>query len=286
MGTLTKIIGRENSEEKVFTYVPRQFPMAIEDSAYDFVHSQEEKGSDFHISAEVAQQAGISDLNKQKIDDKIEAEALIKLKEIEESAYKEAYELGLIEGSEKAYQEKRDELENRMSHLEQLVETIHVLRQKLVEKNEGQLVRMVYLLAGRIAEREIKENPDSILPVINMVLEEIQKDEEVTLHLSIADNMFIESLLEKGEKKYEFLRNIKIEVDDHVQEGGCLLETRYGVIDATLPQRLEKAWNILQSKIPHVKVHDFQQGALIDGELEVGDASVGDQIDSKDEGES
>lgn len=263
----SKIINCDETEDIVFDYKPKMFPLLINKNAQNFVKGQEEEESDFELNDIAAQQAGIAEINRQKIEDRVEAEALDKLKKVEETAYRESYELGLIEGTERAFEEKKEELEARLLKFDDLVNTIGHLRTLLLVKNETQLLKMVHLIASKIAFKEIKDNPEVILNIIKTLVEEAHTEDEVILHLSFDDQIFLESLREKSKKKVEFLQNVKIEADENIESGGCILATKYGAIDATLVQRVDKIWETLESRAPKIKLQNETsdlKGQLID----------------------
>lgn len=76
-----------------------------------------------------------------------------------------------------------------------------------------------------------------------------KSEEEVTIRLCPEDYKFI------SENKEEFLKELhldattKLEEDVDVKRGGVVVETNYGVIDATIDQRLEKMEELLNSQM-------------------------------------
>ncbi|MCC7402987.1 MAG: hypothetical protein IT288_01185 [Bdellovibrionales bacterium] len=247
------VVKSETSGDIVFDYIPKSFPVVMTKEASDFVSSQETKVSDFKISHLVAEQTGIADVQRKGIDDRIEEAALQKMKEIEERAYREAYDLGMVEGAERAFAEKKQDLEARLNQVDQLLVMFDDVKRKLLAENERQLMELMVQIAERIALQKIAEDPESILKTLDMVLEDIQKDENITIYLSRADRDFLEEIRAKGGKRAEDLRHVKLEPLDHIQSGGCQVETNYGVIDATLDQRVERVLVAVREKMPRAK---------------------------------
>ena len=190
------VIDATNSEHVVFEYHPKEFPLSVTPEAQNFVTKEAESGTEFQISDLVSEQVGISELKKRKLEDKIEDLALNRLKEVEEKAYGESYKLGLIEGTEKAFQESKVEIAERMDRLEDMLKTFESIRSNLLAEHENQLIKLVYLVAKKMAFREVKEDQSVIVDVIKKVLEDIQIDDELVLRVSVEDFNFIESLKE------------------------------------------------------------------------------------------
>lgn len=248
-----KYLSKEEAEKAVFDFIPKKFPLIVPETASSFVTLQKQNNSDFKISELVAQQSGVAEINRKQIELQVESEALEKLKEVEERAYHEAHELGLIEGTEKAYQEYKEEIKKYIENMDQLLKHFEEIKVQLVEQSEVQIVKLLQLIAEKISMTHIESHPEVILDVIHKVIEETQTNEEVILKLSVDDYMFIEGSREKLGKKLDFLKRVKMEAVDEIKKGGCILETRYGAIDATVEQRFEKVWQAITNKMPRVK---------------------------------
>lgn len=237
----------------VFEYRPREFPMIASPPAREFVHQQNEKTTGFKISDVIAQQAGIADLQRKSIEDKIEELALEKLKVIEEKAYKEAYELGVIEGTQKAFEESKDQFAMRLQILDDMLAAFDKIKTQLLTDNEAQLLRLINIIARRIALKEVETDRETIVRLISSIIEDLQNSDTVVIKLSNDDLQFIESLREKMGKKLDFLQKVKLEGTEDIQNGGCVMETEFGVIDATLEQRVDRVWSAMEAKIPRLR---------------------------------
>ncbi|MCB0390665.1 MAG: hypothetical protein KDD58_05220 [Bdellovibrionales bacterium] len=259
-----QFIEAEEAKQKVFEFVPKKFPIVISNVASGFISSQEGKASDFKLSELVAKQSGIAELQRREVESKVEAEALEKLKEIEEKAYKEAYQLGLIEGTEKAYTDYKEEFREKIESLDQLLKTFEGLKVELIEKNELQILQLLQLMASKIATDHVELNKDVIIKVIRKVIEDAQTEEDVIIKVSTEDYVFLESLRERQDKIVDFLKRVKIEPIDDIRSGGCILETTYGAIDSRLEQRLDKVWEAIESKMPRVNKDFFQKNETND----------------------
>lgn len=247
------IVKKSASREIVFDYHPQEFPVMVSQSASEFMSQQNYQKSDFKISDLVAQQSGINELQRRTLEEKTEAMALERLKSIEEKAYREAYDLGLIEGNERAFADSKQEIENRLDKLDQLLKQVENLKKSLVVENEGAFIQLLYHVARCIALKEVKESPDLIKDILTQLVEGIQGDEKIVVHLSSEDYQFIEQVKAKMNREAEPLRRVKCEVNENLQSGGCVIDTNYGSIDATIQERVNKAWEVLQSRIPQVK---------------------------------
>ncbi len=252
---MAKPVLEKNEADKIaISYTPRKFPVSISKSARSFQSLQEARGEgDFHIDRIVAQQSGIGELERLSIEERVEREALEKLKEIQESAYQSAYDLGFDEGREKAYVDQMAVLQEHLARFDGLIENIIHIKSEMVTFNEAHFVKLIYFLASKIAYREIVEVPGAILPILKDAVAIAQSEEQITIRLAKSDMEFIEQVRARIGNENEALKTARFEESENMQPGGCLVETNYGVVDATIEQRVKKLWEALAEKVPRSK---------------------------------
>lgn len=250
----SKILKQIDAARVAFDFNPRPFVIAMPEQAKDFLQAEGKRPpSGFKINELVASQIGLTKIESQKLEEKIEKLAIEKAAEIQEEAYREAYELGQKEGQKDAYESVRADLDDKIEKFSDLIMTISNLKKELVSYNEAHVVKLVAAIAGKVAMQHINENKDAILPILSSALEEAQEEERVMVRVSRADMEFIDSLGETFKQKVDMAKNIKFEIDEDMQRGGCVVETNYGTIDASIEQRVNKLWEHFADKVPPVK---------------------------------
>lgn len=244
------IIKANVAQTTTFEFKPREISSGISEMARSFVDADTMKSPDFKISELTAQQTGIYQLEHEAQKDKINALVLDKLKEVQENAYKEGHELGLVEGAERAFQASKEEFKERLEALDGILSKIETLKSRLLINNEAELIKLVFLTAKKIAMRELEEHREAVGEILRSAVGEMQSDERITVRLSQEDMVFLESLQEKSARPLQNFERIKFIIDDKIKPGGCLIETEYGTVDATVEERVERTWQTLQSRIP------------------------------------
>ncbi|MNU00700.1 flagellar assembly protein H [compost metagenome] len=63
----------------------------------------------------------------------------------------------------------------------------------------------------------------------------------------------MEELKKETGREYEFIKKTRFEPSADITDGGCIVETNYGEVDARIEQRLEQLWSVLEENIPKVK---------------------------------
>lgn len=248
-----RVLKEEHANDVAFDFEPKKFPVEIPEVASDFTKEGALESTTFKLNELVSEQIGIAENEKERLEEKVDALAVEKLKEVQEQAYKEAYELGLSEGRQKAFDETNAELTDKLESLNQLISKITNLKKDLVAFNEGHIVKTLCALASKIAFREITENEETIIPVISSIMESAHTEERLKIRVSEKDFEFIARVEDELKKKIENFETIKFEKDESVNPGGCIVEGNYGVIDASIEQRVQKIWDLFAEKTPKVK---------------------------------
>ena len=112
-------------------------------------------------------------------------------------------------------------------------------KQEVFDTVAPYVMEMSLDIAKKIIKKEIQQDPSIILDNIQQLLKTLSKEEaKITLKVNP-----IQVSLVKSEVP-EMLTNVGLEAklmvvpDDSIMEGGCLVETTNGVIDATIETQL------------------------------------------------
>jgi flagellar assembly protein FliH len=216
------------------------------------IHVADHPGENFHLDDLVIKQTGLNELQKRNLTESIETEVLRRLKEVEEKAFAEAHKLGLEEGKKEAFNHYSSEIQNALDKLKDMMEQFEHYKSRLLIENEEYFVKLVFQIAKNITQKEIKEDPTMILPVIKKVVEDTHSDDEMLLKVNKEDLEFLKTVTDSSKKPWEAVKKLKVEASESVSRGGCILETNHGVIDAQIEQRVQKAWINIESRIPKV----------------------------------
>lgn len=249
------VLKKSEADRIALDFHPRKFPQELPEQAKTFVAQSQGTSvhGSFRLNTLIAEKTGIAGFEKNMNLEAVERAALEKLKTLEEAAYKEAYALGLEEGKKEALRIHQEELSEQISHLDQIINSMQELKKDLVQFNEAHIIKLIYYMAERLAMKEIEQNTESILPVLKSIVENSQAEEQLTVKLSPEDFKFLNEAQDKIGKGFEFLTRAKLEATAEIKPGGCIVETNYGVVDATLEERLSKLWGAIEESIPKIK---------------------------------
>ena len=253
---MSQVVSKEEAEKLVLSYQPKTIRRGTTDEAKKYVERESQPSQDFNISPIVAEASGIAELKRLKLEEKIEAGVLEKIKDIQEEAYNKAYELGLKEGADKAFNDANERFEERLSKFDEFLGKFNQVKTQVLKENESAFLKLLFEMASKIASREIKADQKPIIKMLNELVEGMQKDDQIVIRLSQEDFDFINEMRGKKSSEAEDLEHIKLIVSDKIDTGGCVLETNFGSIDATIPERVKRTWGEIEAKRPNLKGHN------------------------------
>jgi flagellar assembly protein FliH len=233
-------------------FTPVKFELGTPAEAQSYLEIKK-AGSQFRMSDVIRIQTGVKGVEASDFEELVEAKVLERLKEVQENAYQEAYQLGLEDGKHEAYKQLSAEIEQRLKELGDLLVKVENLKGDLYQFNEAHIVKLAFHMASRLAHAEITANPEVVKNVIKSALEVAQLEENVTVRVCATQFAFLETLKKETGREFEFLKTVKLEAGEEVSEGGCIIETNYGSIDARFEERVNKLWEALSENLYKVK---------------------------------
>ncbi len=237
---------------KVLDYVPPKFEMGTPDEAHAYLDTKE-RGQDFRMSDVIRIQTGVKEIEAGNFDEKVETVVLERLKQVQESAYQEAYQLGLEEGKHDAIKAVSTEITAKLEKFDKLISSCTTIKNELFQFNEAHIVKLAMHMASRLAAVEIKSDPNSLIAIMRSALEIAQSEESVVVQVSPAQFEFCETMKKETGRDFEFLKNVKFEAVQEISEGGCIVETNYGEIDSRIEERVARLWETMSESMPRVK---------------------------------
>ena len=187
--------------------------------------------------------------------DKIVAEAQEKAGQIEaesrdafEAERKEAEEQGRSAGRETGFAEGKDEVERLIGRTQIVLQRAQDKRTEILEETEQEIINLVLLIARKVI-KVISENQKNVI-ISNVVqaLRKVKGRGDIVIRVNLADLKLSTEHLKDFIKLLEGARSVQIVEDSSVDEGGCVIETDFGEIDARIASQLAE----LEAKILEV----------------------------------
>ncbi len=172
-------------------------------------------------------------------------------------AMQEASEIGLAQGRDRGYTaglaQAQAENRDQASRLQALAQRAEQEQLRQLAGLETQLVDLALAIARKIIGAELATQPALILEIVARAIEEAHGSGQHAIRLHPSDVQLVrpylpQAALEAGGREWE------VRPDDTLSPGDCLIETAFGIVDATIETQLSELTHLLKGA-PDDAVH-------------------------------
>jgi len=184
--------------------------------------------------------------------EKIIAEAHERAKQVEldardafEAERREAGEEGRAAGRETGFVEGKAEVERLVERIQTVLQRAQDKRAEILEETDQEIVSLVLLISRKVI-KVISENQRNVI-ISNVVqaLRKVKGRGNIIIRVNIADLKLSSEHTKDFINLVEGAKSIQIVEDSSIDEGGCVIETDFGEIDARIASQLAE----LETKI-------------------------------------
>jgi len=158
------------------------------------------------------------------------------LDKVREDARKVGYDQGYKDG----WTEGKNEVERLVSRIHTIVEKLIEKRNDIIDGAETQIVNLVLLMVKKVV-KVISENQKNV--VISNVIQALRKLKtrgDVVIRVNLEDVQLTTDNTKEFIRLIENVRSISVVEDTTVDQGGCVIETDFGEIDARISSQLHE----------------------------------------------
>lgn len=163
-----------------------------------------------------------------------------RLSEVEKTAYLRGYEAGEKAGIEAGQESGYKEAASILKTASCLIEKLERLRQEMTEKSQKEILKLSIAIARKVVHAEITVNREVMAAILKAAVKKLDVKDSVRVRLNPKDAEYVSG------KKHELLgamdgvREMTIEEDSSVPQGGCVVEAGLAEVDARLEQQLDE----------------------------------------------
>jgi flagellar assembly protein FliH len=149
-------------------------------------------------------------------------------------------EAAYLQGKEEGLQQANERFESSLEIFAQGIEEVSRLRETLLQNSTHDMLRLVMSIARQVIHCELSVNREVILATLGKALNAAVRSDSYQIKVNPEDLALV------TEKKPFFLasinglKNIVFEADPQIAQGGCLVESEFGEVDATIESQLEE----------------------------------------------
>ena len=205
-----------------------------EDAAFAEVKRQTNQAQIIKNDAE--QNAAEIIKNAQEEASKIVEDARIEQETLKSNSRAEGYNQGREEG----FAEGKGEVERLVERTHKILEGVMARREEILTETEQQIVELVILMTRKVV-KIISENQKSVVMAnVLQALKKVKTRGDVTIRVNMEDVKLTSAHTADFIKQVENIQGITVLEDSTVDNGGCVVETDFGAIDARIQNQLSE----------------------------------------------
>jgi flagellar assembly protein FliH len=172
---------------------------------------------------------------RRKLEERIES-----LKSTHQKELKEQQVSAFEEGRKKGMEEAHQAVDNALKNLDHLSKKLMDSERAFLMNAEKHVVTLALAVARKIIGREIQTDTEIVYYTVKEALKQVADKAKIIIHINPADldNITVHradlQTLDRSLPELEFVP------DDKISPGGCLIKTRTGAIDGTIPAQIEE----------------------------------------------
>lgn len=167
--------------------------------------------------------------------EKILENANVRKEEIE----KQAYEQGFSSGKAIGLEEGKSKYNEALSKIGNSINSLLNVKNELIREYEPEIIKLAISIAEKIVKREVTIKSDHIVEIVSSLVNQLKDKSKVIIKLSPEDFEDLKNSEKLGKLKY-ISTNFEIIEDPTLSKGDVMVDTSFGVIDASINSQLKR----------------------------------------------
>lgn len=147
---------------------------------------------------------------------------------------------GFQEGYQNGFAVGQEEVDRLIGKIHVVLGGIAEKRQQILKETESQVIDLVLTVATRVVKTISETQKEIVVQNVKSALSQIRGRTDVVIRVNLSDLDIATAKMKEFQAQVEKVRNISIIEDPTVEQGGCIVETDYGQIDARINSQLRE----------------------------------------------
>jgi flagellar assembly protein FliH len=148
---------------------------------------------------------------------------------------REAFTKGYAQGERAGLEAGGKRAEAMLRRVAQTIEELGGFRQTLIQQTERQMVQLALTIARRVVHREVSIDPELAAALAHVALDKLGTTTPATIRLNPEDYTIV---AQDGERWGSSV--VTVVPDPSIARGGCLVESDFGCVDATIDRQFDE----------------------------------------------
>ena len=252
--------GKQGAEEDVaLADVSTLLEARVQEARDELIQEWEGRLRDEHESMKAAAQRQLAEAEERH---------RAEVEQVHEQRYEEGHRDGV--------QSKEDEARDAVSRLDALHESLKQMRRQVLIESEALVIDLTAAMAHRITGIQAQIDPTIVARVVRSALEHLSERSGLVIKVHEDDLKVARKFVAKWVEKVAVDAVLRVEVSDHVERGGCMIEGREEYVDA----RLEEQFQVLRDALRGEVLEENVDRTAVDLDQSYAGPSDGDQPDA------
>ena len=167
-----------------------------------------------------------------------------------EAIVQETRDKAVEEGKDEGYKKGEEEVNRLIERVHAIINAAIDNKKNIIENTEEQLVDLVLLIARKVVKVISEMEKDVVIENVREALKKLGKETEIVIKVNTKDL----DLTTKNKRNFismvESLERVRVEEDDRITRGGCIIETSLGDIDARVQTQLQVIEEKIRELVP------------------------------------
>jgi flagellar assembly protein FliH len=221
-----------------------------QDAAFQEVKRQTDEAQVIKQQAEAEAENIIAQANAKAAD--IENE----IRQTLDGEKKDARDKGEAEGKEEGFAEGKAEVERLIERTQTVLERAQDKRGEILAESEQEIIDLVLLIARKVVKVISESQKDVIVSNVIQALRKVKSKGDVIIRVNLADLKLTTEHKQEFIKLLEGAKSIQVVEDTTVDQGGCIIQTDFGEIDARISSQLGEIENKILEMSPMKSLSD------------------------------
>ncbi len=153
-----------------------------------------------------------------------------------ENAHREGFSKGKKEGLKI---EKR-KLSSTLTAFANLIKELSESKERILKDSEEEILNLAISIAEKVIHQEVSTEKGVILSVLRAAVKNILDKDEIKIRLNPRDYACMMEVKPEILRGFDGIRNVAFEEDEGIEQGGAVIETLSGEVDARLDHQLSE----------------------------------------------
>lgn len=145
-----------------------------------------------------------------------------------------AYEKGFMAGEKDGFELGRQKAEVVFNGVAGILEALSSFKEGLYKECEKEVVELCLAIARKAVQIDVERSGGAVMGSVREALKAVVAAGEIVVKINPKDAATLNQHKPELAGYGDGVKGVTIEVDDAISKGGCVIETNYGEVDATI----------------------------------------------------